>query len=166
MRTLGVFQWLAELIFPPPKAVLLKDFRCDALEKYNPENKVNVVKPIIKEKSNIYRPILFKDYIGQTDAKETIKSYIEGTKKRNKIFPHFLINGSAGCGKTTLVRIIANELQVGITELVGKGIFDLEQLVEYFINAQGGIVFVDEIHSLSREFVEPLYTIMEDFTYE
>ena len=165
MRNWNIFRAIAEWVFPPPKRVMIKDFHCSALDKFrNTEEKV--IKKTEKKSNNIYRPLLFKDYIGQVDAKETIKSYIEGTRKRNKIFPHFLINGNAGCGKTTLVRIIANELKVNITELVGKGIFNLEQLIESFLSAQGGIVFIDEIHALPREFVEPLYSIMEDFTYE
>jgi Holliday junction DNA helicase RuvB len=163
MRTYGFIQSILDYFYPP---VRLKDFKSKFFEKVQESFVEQDIKPIKTVKSNIFRPKLFKDYIGQTNAKETIKSYIEGTKQRNKLFPHFLINGNAGCGKTTLVRIIANELRVGITELVGKGIFDLEQLVEHFLNANGGIVFIDEIHALPREFVEPLYSIMEDFTYE
>jgi len=115
-------------------------------------------------KPHLYRPNTFEYYIGQTKAKHILKSFISGTKKLNKIFPHVLIHGSAGCGKTTLARIIANELNIPFVEGLA-GDLDLNSLAELHKQAQNGILFLDEIHRMNRDTAEIFYSIMEDFTY-
>lgn len=111
------------------------------------------------------RPLSFKDYVGQTKAKRLLKGYIQGVGKRGVQFPHLLIHGPAGCGKTTLANIIANELQCPFIEVVASEIESVEDLVELILDNEKALLFLDEIHGLKRNFVEPLYPLMEDFKY-
>lgn len=118
------------------------------------------------QKAKLFRPQTFEQYIGQERAKNILTSYIKGTKEREKIFPHVLIHGSAGCGKTTLARIIANELNVGFAETIASEIKIFEDVENKIYDSKNGVVFADEIHSLDRDTCESIYTVMEDFTYE
>ena len=120
----------------------------------------------ILNKSTIFRPEKLSEYIGQKKVKSIIKSYVKGIKKRELVFPHTLIHGAAGYGKTTLVRIIANNLKVKIVETITSDIKDFSELKKHITNCEGGVLFLDEIHSLERNSAEKLYTIMEDFTYK
>lgn len=135
-------------------------------DKYTYVHTVKLEEPkdIIIKKSN-KRPETFKDYVGQHKAKTILKGYIEGTKSRNTQFPHLLIHGPAGCGKTTLAKIIANELQYPFIEVVASEITNTEQLVDLILDNEKALVFLDEIHGLKRDFVEPLYPLMEDFKH-
>lgn len=119
--------------------------------------------PPVASSVSIYRPLGFNEYIGQQKAKDKLQTYIKGIKERNLIFPHLLIYGKAGCGKTTLARIVANELGVKFQEVITANISDIEILKYYIIQANKGIIFLDEIHSLPRDIAERIYTIMEDF---
>lgn len=118
------------------------------------------------QKSTIFRPLTFSQYIGQDKVKNILKDYIKGTSEREMIFPHTLVHSNAGCGKTTLVRIIANSLKVKLIESISSDIKDFEELKQEIIKCEGGVLFLDEIHSLDRNSAEKLYTIMEDFTYK
>lgn len=118
----------------------------------------------IETTSAIYRPITFNDYIGQEKAKNILKSFIKGTNKFETVFPHTIIHGNAGCGKTTLARIIANEVDVTLTELLAKDI-EIDEFLRTLDTIEGGIIFLDEVHRMNRDTVEKLYSIMEDFTW-
>jgi Holliday junction DNA helicase RuvB len=136
--------------------------------KYKLLNKAGeVLPPSIhkKEKKSVFRPTTFKQYIGQASAKKILQNFIVGTRQRKLVFPHTLIHGSAGCGKTTLVKIVSNQLKVPIVETITSDISDFSQLKDYLHKAQGGILFLDEIHSLDRNNAEKMYSIMEDFSY-
>ncbi|MFA5298590.1 MAG: AAA family ATPase, partial [Lutibacter sp.] len=119
--------------------------------------------PINPNPTNIYRPISFTEYIGQEKSKNKIQSYITGTKARGIVFPHTLISGKAGCGKTTLARIIANELNVPFKEIITANMSDIEEFKWLLMEVKNGVIFMDEIHSLPRIIAERLYSIMEDF---
>jgi len=115
------------------------------------------------DKSRIFRPLNFEEYIGQKNAKELLKNYITGIKQRNVVFPHTLIYGIAGCGKTTLARIIAKELNVNFISIIASDLEESEEIISKINETDGGILFVDEIHSLNREIAEKFYPLMEDF---
>jgi Holliday junction DNA helicase RuvB len=126
-------------------------------------NNMKPILPVNPTPAVLYRPISFTEYIGQEKSKEKIKSYINGTQSRGKIFPHTLISGKAGCGKTTLARIMANELNVPFKEIITANMSDIEEFKWLLMEVKNGIIFMDEIHSLSRNLAERLYSIMEDF---
>ena len=102
--------------------------------------------------------VFFKDYIDQVKAKSILKTYIE--KFKGRALPHILIHGNAGCGKTTLARTIAGEHNVPFVEIISKSIVDAQQLVTMIKNANGGIVFIDEVHGLKRDKAEVIYSMM------
>lgn len=130
------------------------------------QKNIVVVKDSLSENPNLYRPLTFENYIGQGIAKDYLKRIIEGTKKRNKPFPHTLISSPPGFGKTTLAKIIARELNKSFQEVLSARIESLTELFEVFENANGGVIFLDEVHAIERKLVEPLYPIMEDFRFE
>lgn len=117
-----------------------------------------------KEEPSLYRPLSFKDYIGQEKAKNMLKAFIVGSYKFKKVYPHTIIHGSSGCGKTTLARIIAQELGVSFKELLAQDT-EVETFLEAINEVNGGMIFLDEIHRMKRDTVEQLYSIMEDFTW-
>lgn len=128
-------------------------------EMYSP----NIIIPAEKK---IYRPDNFKDYIGQSKAKETLRIFLEGTKRRGMVFPHTLLTGPPGYGKTTLARIISNRLHLPFKEILSRNIENSGQLLLDIKTINGGLLFIDEIHGLKKEVCEILYPIMEDFTIE
>ena len=114
---------------------------------------------------NAFRPTSFNEYIGQDRAKEILKQYITAIKARNLVFPHLLIYGKAGMGKTTLARLLAQELNVPFVEFITSEIYVFEDMAKLIKRAEGGILFLDEIHALNRDNAEKFYSIMEDFKF-
>lgn len=116
-----------------------------------------------READNI-RPLLLKDYIGQERVKYDIATYIEAAKKNGRQLGHILLSGPPGLGKTTLARIVANEMGVGIAEVSGPSITKPGEIASMLMSLQdGGVAFIDEIHSLDSAAMEMLYSAMEDF---
>jgi Holliday junction DNA helicase RuvB len=109
-----------------------------------------------------FRPQKFDEYIGQERNKTILSQYIKIMKARNYIFPHVLIHGKAGMGKTTLARIVAKEMGVPMTEAMSS-IFANESVSDITDRLQSGFLFIDEIHALPRDIAEQLYPCMEDF---
>ena len=113
------------------------------------------------------RPKVFSEYIGQTKAKENLKVFIEAAKMRGEPLDHVLLYGPPGLGKTTLAGIIANEMGVNIRITSGPAIEKPRDLAALLTNlSQDDILFVDEIHRMSRSVEEILYPAMEDYALD
>lgn len=113
------------------------------------------------------RPQTIDEYIGQEKAKENLKIYIEAAKRRGDTLDHVLLYGPPGLGKTTLSNIIANELGVNIRITSGPAIEKQGDLAAILTNlADGDVLFIDEIHRLSRSIEEILYPAMEDYAID
>lgn len=113
------------------------------------------------------RPQTLEDYIGQEKAKANLKIYIESAKKRSDTLDHVLLYGPPGLGKTTLSNIIANELGVNIRTTSGPAIEKQGDLAAILTNLNDGdVLFIDEIHRLSRSIEEILYPAMEDYAID
>ena len=119
------------------------------------------------EGENPLRPKNLDEYIGQEKAKENLRVYIEAAKIRRETLDHVLLYGPPGLGKTTLAGIIANELGVNIRITSGPAIEKPGDLAAILTNLnEGDVLFIDEIHRLSRAVEEVLYPSMEDFAID
>lgn len=119
------------------------------------------------EGDNPLRPKVFGDYIGQDKVKENLRIYIEAAKLRGEPLDHVLLYGPPGLGKTTLSNIIANELGVNIRITSGPAIEKPGDLAALLTNLNpGDVLFIDEIHRMSRSVEEILYPSMEDFAID
>ena len=113
--------------------------------------------------SNI-RPLTLNEYIGQSAIKENIKIFIEAAKLRGEALDHVLLYGPPGLGKTTMAGVIATEMGVKIKITSGPAIERPGDIAAILNNLQhGDILFIDEIHRMSRQVEEVLYSAMEDY---
>lgn len=113
------------------------------------------------------RPKKLQEYIGQDKAKENLSIFIKAALSRGEALDHVLLYGPPGLGKTTLAGIIANELGVNFRQTSGPAIERQGDLAALLTNLQEhDVLFIDEIHRLSRSVEEVLYSAMEDFALD
>ena len=132
----------------------------------------SLIKPELENRQeerleNTLRPQSLNEYIGQTKVKENMKIYIEAAQKRGDALDHCLFYGPPGLGKTTIANIIANEMKSNLKVTSGPAIEKPGDLAAILTTlSEYDVLFIDEIHRLSKNVEEILYPALEDYTLD
>lgn len=114
-----------------------------------------------------FRPQKLNDFSGQGKAKKMLEIYIKAAKMKNETLDHVLIAGPSGTGKTTLANIIANECGKELKVYSGPAVKKIEDMIDILASVkEGDMIFIDEIHALSRKVQEQLYFACEQFVVD
>ncbi|MBD2777697.1 Holliday junction branch migration DNA helicase RuvB [Iningainema tapete] len=136
-------------------------------EEATQEEKQNLLQPeatIDEGKDESIRPQRFADYIGQKDLKDVLEIAIQAAKSRGEVLDHLLLYGPPGLGKTTMAMILASEMGVSCKITSAPALERPRDIVGLLVNLKpGDVLFIDEIHRLSRMTEELLYPAMEDY---
>ncbi len=133
----------------------------------NTKDIVNEEIKINNKDEQFLRPQLLNQYAGQPNIKNILSVYIKAAQKRKESLDHLLFYGPPGLGKTTLAKIIANELQVNFKITSGAVVEKAGDLAAILSNLQpGDVLFIDEIHRLPKNIEEILYAAMEDYVLD
>ena len=110
------------------------------------------------------RPTSLDSFVGQERIKKNLKLYIQSAKMRGAVLDHVLFYGPPGLGKTTLARILANEMNSNIVITAAPNIDNVKELAGILTKLNDGdVLFIDEIHRLSMQVEESIYSAMEDY---
>ncbi|MGN1134147.1 MAG: Holliday junction branch migration DNA helicase RuvB, partial [Oscillospiraceae bacterium] len=138
---------------------------------FDAENRIVAPKQIKQDTIDDFevnlRPKTLAEYVGQDKVKENLSVYIQAAKNRGDALDHILLYGPPGLGKTTLAGIIAHEMGSNIHTTSGPAIEKPGDLAALLTNLEDGdVLFIDEIHRLSRQVEEVLYPALEDYALD
>src|SRR3954462_10455246 len=123
--------------------------------------------PVERDIEKVLRPQAFEDFTGQHKILANIKIFVQAAKQRGEALDHVLLDGPPGLGKTTLCRILAEEMGVGLRPTSGPTLEKAGDMAAILTSLEeGDFLFIDEIHRLNRQIEEVLYPAMEDFAMD
>ena len=110
-----------------------------------------------------WRPQTWNEYISQANVKGEMVDNVTGCNRLEEVYPHTIINGSAGHGKTALVELLAKQMKVPFVKCIGNDLTERQVVIDKISEAQGGILFIDEIHTIKNSIGNWLLPVIEQF---